>query len=115
MDFLTQRIFRPLGMKSVWNSDEAKLTQADATAYYRHALGPLRLAPKEGRGWMFAAGELAMTAHDLALWDESLIAADDPQARKLQADVYRGQAERRQGHALRPRRRDSRPRRPPVH
>jgi CubicO group peptidase (beta-lactamase class C family) len=74
MEFLTQRIFRPLGMTSVWNSDEAKLTQADATAYYRHALGPLRVAPKEGRGWMFAAGELAMTAHDLALWDESLIA-----------------------------------------
>ena len=74
MDFLTERIFRPLGMKSVWNSDEAKLTQADATAYDRYALGPLRVAPKEGRGWMFAAGELAMTAHDLALWDESLIA-----------------------------------------
>jgi CubicO group peptidase (beta-lactamase class C family) len=74
MDFLATRIFRPLGMNSVWNSDEAKLTQADATAYYRHALGPLRVAPKEGRGWMFAAGELAMTAHDLALWDESLIA-----------------------------------------
>ena len=74
MDFLTQRIFRPLGMTSVWNSDQTKLTQADATAYYRHALGPLRVAPKEGRGWMFAAGELAMTAHDLALWDESLIA-----------------------------------------
>jgi D-alanyl-D-alanine carboxypeptidase len=73
-DFLTQRIFRPLGMKSVWNSDEEALTRADATAYYRHALGPLRLAPKEGRGWMFAAGELAMTAHDLALWDESLMA-----------------------------------------
>ena len=74
MDFLTSRIFRPLGMQSVWNSDETKLTQADATAYFRHALGPLRVAPKEGRGWMFAAGELAMTAHDLALWDESLIA-----------------------------------------
>jgi CubicO group peptidase (beta-lactamase class C family) len=74
MDFLTQRVFRPLGMKSVWNSDETKLTQVDATPYYRHALGPLRVAPKEGRGWMFAAGELAMTAHDLALWDESLIA-----------------------------------------
>jgi CubicO group peptidase (beta-lactamase class C family) len=72
--FLTQRIFRPLGMTSVWNSDEFRLTQADATAYYRNALGPLRPAPKEGRGWMFAAGELAMTAHDLALWDESLIA-----------------------------------------
>ena len=74
MDFITERIFRPLGMKSVWNSDETKLTSVDATAYYRHALGPLRVAPKEGRGWMFAAGELAMTAHDLALWDESLIA-----------------------------------------
>ncbi len=74
MEFLTQRIFRPLGMQSVWNSDEVKLTQVDATPYYRHALGPLRVAPKEGRGWMFAAGELAMTAHDLALWDESLIA-----------------------------------------
>jgi CubicO group peptidase (beta-lactamase class C family) len=74
MDLLTRRIFRPLGMKSVWNSDEAKLGQADATAYYRHAIGPLRVAPKEGRGWLFAAGELAMTAHDLALWDESLIA-----------------------------------------
>jgi D-alanyl-D-alanine carboxypeptidase len=74
MDFLTTRIFRPLGMLSVWNSDEAKLTQTDATPYYRNALGPLRPAPKEGRGWMFAAGELSMTAHDLALWDESLIA-----------------------------------------
>ncbi len=74
MDFLAEHIFRPLGMKSVWNSDETKLTQADATPYYRHALGPLRPAPKEGRGWMFAAGELAMTAHDLALWDASLMA-----------------------------------------
>ena len=74
MDFLTRRIFRPLGMRSVWNSDETRLTQVDTTAYYRHALGPLRVAPKEGRGWMYAAGELAMTAHDLALWDQSLIA-----------------------------------------
>ena len=71
--FLTERIFRPLGMTSVWNSDANQLMPPDATAYYRHALGPLRLAPKEGAGWMFAAGELAMTAHDLALWDESLI------------------------------------------
>ncbi|WP_241654711.1 serine hydrolase domain-containing protein [Granulicella sibirica] len=74
MEFLGRHIFHPLGMKSVWDSDEAKLTSTDATPYIRHALGPLRLAPKEGRGWMFAAGELAMTAHDLALWDESLIA-----------------------------------------
>jgi len=74
MDFLEEHIFHPLGMKSVWDSDEAKLTQTDATPYIRAALGPLRPAPKEGRGWMFAAGELAMTPHDLALWDESLMA-----------------------------------------
>ena len=74
MELLTTRIFRPLGMHSVWNSDETKLTTADATPYIRNALGPLRAAPKEWRGWMFAAGELAMTAHDLGLWDESLIA-----------------------------------------
>ena len=74
MDFLAEHIFHPLGMKSVWDSDETKLTQTDASPYIRYALGPLRLAPEEGRGWMFAAGELAMTPHDLALWDESLIA-----------------------------------------
>jgi D-alanyl-D-alanine carboxypeptidase len=74
MEFLGEHVFHPLGMKSVWNSDEAKLTQTDATPYIRNALAALRPAPKEGRGWMFAAGELAMTAHDLALWDESLIA-----------------------------------------
>jgi D-alanyl-D-alanine carboxypeptidase len=73
-DFLTQHIFRPLGMTSVWNSDQDQLTTPDPTAYYRHALGPLCPAPKEGAGWMFAAGELAMTAHDLALWDQSLLA-----------------------------------------
>jgi D-alanyl-D-alanine carboxypeptidase len=73
-EFLGEHVFHPLGMKSVWDSDETKLTQTDATPYIRAALGPLRAAPKEGRGWMFAAGELAMTAHDLALWDESLIA-----------------------------------------
>jgi CubicO group peptidase (beta-lactamase class C family) len=39
----------------------------------RYALAPPRPAPKEGRGWMSAAGELAMTARDLALWDISMI------------------------------------------
>ncbi len=73
IEFLTAHIFRPLGMQSVWNSDQRRLGADEPAGYYRHALGPLRPAPKEGRGWMFAAGELAMTAHDLALWDESLI------------------------------------------
>ncbi|MGH9588892.1 MAG: serine hydrolase domain-containing protein [Terracidiphilus sp.] len=73
MQFLTERIFRPLGMKSVRNFDQSGLGPGDPTGYYRHALGILRPAPREGRGWMSAAGELAMTAHDLALWDVSLM------------------------------------------
>jgi len=74
MDFLQEHIFHPLAMRSAWDSDQTQLTQADATPYIRYALASLRQAPKEGAGWMFAVGELAMTAHDLALWDESLIA-----------------------------------------
>jgi len=57
----------------VWNSDAQKLDKPDAEGYIRYALGPLRPAPKEGRGWMFAAGELAMPAYDLAQWDISVM------------------------------------------
>ena len=31
LDFLTEHIFRPLGMNSVWNSDENQLQPPDAT------------------------------------------------------------------------------------
>ena len=50
--FLTEHIFRPLGMTSVCNSDQGQLTTSDPIGYYRHALGALRPAPKEGAGWM---------------------------------------------------------------
>ena len=71
--FLQQRIFTPLQMQSVYNSDLAKLGDTDASGYLRYALGPLRPAPKEGAGWMFAAGELAMPAYDLAQWNISVM------------------------------------------
>ncbi len=73
LQFLSERIFAPLGMKSVMNIDQNRLTETDATGYLRYALGPPRLAPKEGKGWLFAAGELAMRAEDLAKWDISMI------------------------------------------
>src|SRR5260370_23515826 len=73
LQFLQEKVFTPLGMKSVSDTDQAKLGDTDPTGYLRYALGPLRSAPKEGKGWLFAAGELAMTAHDLALWDISMI------------------------------------------
>ena len=73
MQFLREHIFTPLGMEQVWDQDTTKLTAPDAEGTMRYALGPLRPAPIEGRGWMFAAGELAMPAYDLAQWDISLI------------------------------------------
>jgi CubicO group peptidase (beta-lactamase class C family) len=73
LSFLEKHIFAPLAMDNVYNSDASRLPTTDPVGYYRFALGPLRPAPLEGTGWMFAAGELAMPAHDLALWDVSLI------------------------------------------
>ncbi len=73
LQFLSGRVFTPLAMKSVADTDKNKLPPTDPTGHMRYALGPLRPAGKEGRGWMFAAGELAMTAEDLAKWDISMI------------------------------------------
>ena len=73
LQFLREKIFVPLGMKSVANIDEQKLGDTDPAGYLRYALGPLRAAPKEGPGWLFAAGELAMTAEDLAKWNISIM------------------------------------------
>ncbi len=70
---LQERIFKPLKMTGVFNSDASRLPANDPMGYYQHALGPLRPAPKEGQGWMFAAGELAMPASDLALWNISMM------------------------------------------
>src|SRR6516225_8258066 len=73
LDFLHRRVFDPLGMKTVFDCDSSALPPGAPTRYHRYGLGPARPAPKEGRGWLFAAGELAMTASDLAKWDISMI------------------------------------------
>ena len=70
---LHDRIFEPLQMTGVRDQDASHLPPSDPTGYYQHALGPLRPAPLEGTGWMFAAGELAMSSHDLALWNISVM------------------------------------------
>jgi len=71
LDFLHRRVFDPLGMKTVFDCDS--LPPGAPTGYHRYGLGAARPAPKEGKGWLFAAGELAMTASDLAKWDISMI------------------------------------------
>lgn len=73
LKFLQQKVFTPLQMTSVADIDQERLGDTDPIGYMRYALGPLRAAPKEGKGWLFAAGELAMPAQDLARWDISII------------------------------------------
>src|SRR5260370_12093388 len=63
LQFLSEHIFAPLGMKSVMNIDQNRLTETDATGYLRYALAPLRPAPNTGMGWRLAARELAIPSH----------------------------------------------------
>jgi D-alanyl-D-alanine carboxypeptidase len=65
--FLHRRIFAPLGMTPI---DQDLATGPHyPQGYQRFALGPVRVERPAARGWLFAAGELAMTASDLARWD----------------------------------------------
>jgi D-alanyl-D-alanine carboxypeptidase len=70
--FIRSRILNPLGLTSASDFDVSPRA-ATVTGYVRYGLGPLRPAPDAGPGWMWAAGELAMTASDLAKWDMALI------------------------------------------
>jgi len=73
VEFLRRRVFTPLRLHSVLITDEGALGPTDPERYERFGLGPPRVAPKEANGWMFAAGELAMTASDLARWDIAMM------------------------------------------
>jgi len=81
MKYLKRKIFDPLGMKSVINQDDTN-TPAYPTGYGRYALGPVRPVTPAARNWLWAAGELSMTAEDLAKWDvarlnRSVLPAED--------------------------------------
>lgn len=70
--FVRTRILQPVGLTSAADFD-VNPRAATVTGYIRYGLGPLRPAPDAGKGWMWAAGELAMTASDLAKWDICII------------------------------------------
>jgi CubicO group peptidase (beta-lactamase class C family) len=71
--FLQERIFTPLQMTSVLDFDRQPLAEGNAAGYSKFALGPPRPAPVSSEGWLFGAGQLAMTAADLARWNISLM------------------------------------------
>ena len=71
--FITERIAKRLGMSSLVDTAAVPWSDADALGYTRYGLATPRVAPSEGRGWTFAAGQLAMTASDLARWDLALL------------------------------------------
>lgn len=72
-EFLQQHVFPALGITDAYDTNLHALPATDARGYSRNALGPLRPSAKEGLNWMFGAGELAMTASDLARWDIAMI------------------------------------------
>ena len=80
LTFLQHRVFQPLGIRAV-DQDKA-VGPGFPHGYRRLALGPVRPETPAAPGWLYAAGELAMSARDLAKWDiarmdRALLPADD--------------------------------------
>jgi CubicO group peptidase (beta-lactamase class C family) len=62
-----ERIFVPLGIHP--HPVDATNGPAFPQGYHRYALGPVRPARPPAPGWLWAAGELSMTAAELAEWN----------------------------------------------
>lgn len=62
-----QRLFKPLGIRAV--PIDAAVGPRYPQGYTRVALGPVRPVTQPARGWLWAAGEAAVTAGDLAKWN----------------------------------------------
>jgi len=71
--FIRSRITDKLGMYSVIDTSSTTWDAHDPQGYEVAALGPPRPARSEGKYWIWAAGNLAMTASDLARWDIALM------------------------------------------
>lgn len=72
-DFIRGRITDKLDMRSVVDTSATPWEARDPQGYEVAALGPPRPARPEGKYWIWAAGNLAMTASDLARWDIALM------------------------------------------
>ena len=86
-DVIRGRITDKLGMRSVVDTSAGPWDAGDPQGYEVAALGQPRPARPEGPYWVWAAGNLAMTASDLARWDIALMhdAILSPSSRKALA------------------------------
>ena len=66
-ELLAKYLFTPLAIHPLFIDDA--IGPQYPTGHDRYALGPIRTITPPGRGWLFAGGELTMTASDLARWD----------------------------------------------
>jgi D-alanyl-D-alanine carboxypeptidase len=71
LDYLQAHFFKPLGI-TAYDQDKA-VGKGFPQGYGRYALGPVRVEPPAAPGWLFSAGELSMSARDLAKWDVARI------------------------------------------
>ncbi|WP_287977033.1 serine hydrolase domain-containing protein [Sphingomonas sp.] len=93
LTFLQRRIFQPLGIRAI-DQDKA-VGPGFPQGYKRYALGPVRVETPAAPGWLYAAGELAMSAQDLAKWDiaridRALLPAADWQAQETEIKLADG-------------------------
>ena len=72
-EFIRSRITDKLGLRSAVDTSARAWDAGDAQGYEVAALGQPRPARAEGKYWVWAAGNLAMTASDLARWDIALM------------------------------------------
>ncbi|QNA84261.1 beta-lactamase family protein [Sphingomonas sp. So64.6b] len=80
LSYLDRKIFKPLGIKAI--DQDLAIGKTFPQGYGRNALGPVRVTTPAAAGWLFAAGELAMSARDLAKWNvarlnRSILPAED--------------------------------------
>lgn len=93
LDFLQARIFKPLGIKAI--DQDLAVGKGYPQGFHRSALGPVRVAKPATHGWLFAAGELAMSATDLAKWDiaridRTVLPAEDWEAQERTTQLTDG-------------------------
>jgi CubicO group peptidase (beta-lactamase class C family) len=91
--FLQQRVFKPLNIRAL--DQDLAVGPGFPQGYGRYALGPVRVEKPAARGWLYAAGELSMSAEDLAKWDvaridRALLPADDWQAQETPVKLVDG-------------------------